>query len=334
MTRSIDDLPRVRINFLPTPLVELKRLADVLNGPRIFMKRDDLTGLALGGNKTRKLEFLLGEALSQNCGAVITGGAMQSNHCRQTAGAAAAAAVGLECHLALGGEQPPFANGNLLLDRLFGAIIHWCGDQTKGERIPEIAEQLRSKGRKPYVIPYGGSNAVGAMGFVAAIAELERQLAVQNDTVDFSIIPSSSGGTHAGMTVGVDIYDLPTKIIGIGIDKGKSGEPPYESELAALADQIAKELGLALRYTESSFQMRYDYFGQGYGAVSELEREAMNLTAMHEGILLDPVYTGRAMGGLIDMIRNKEFTSSDTVLFWHTGGTPALFQYARELIPG
>jgi len=294
------------------------------------MKRDDLTGLALGGNKTRKLEFLLGEALSQGCDAVITGGAMQSNHCRQTAGAAAA--VGLECHLALGGEKPPFADGNLLLDRLFGAIIHWCGDQTKGERIPKIAEKLRSKGRKPYVIPYGGSNTVGAMGFVAAVAELERQLAAQNDTVDFVIIPSSSGGTHAGMTVGVDIYDLSTQIIGIGIDKGESGEPPYESELATLANQIAKELGLASRYTESLFQMRYDYFGNGYGVVSELEQEAMNLTAMHEGILLDPVYTGRAMGALIDMIRNQEFTSTDTVLFWHTGGTPALFQYARELV--
>jgi len=253
MTQTVDDLPRVRINFLPTPLVELKRLAEVLNGPRIFMKRDDLTGLAMGGNKTRKLQFLLGEALSQNCDAVITGGAMQSNHCRQTAGAAAA--VGLECHLALGGEKPPFADGNLLLDHLFGAIIHWCGEQTKGERIPEIAEKLCSIGRKPYIIPYGGSNAVGAMGFVAAIAELERQLAAQNNTVDFLIIPSSSGGTHAGLTVGIDLYDLPTRIIGIGIDKRESGEPPYESELAALANQIAKELGLASRYTESSFQM-------------------------------------------------------------------------------
>ncbi len=331
MTRSVEDLPRVRINFLPTPLVELKRLAGVLNGPRILMKRDDLTGLALGGNKTRKLEFLLGEALSQGCDAVITGGAAQSNHCRQTAGAAAA--VGLECHLALGGEKPASPDGNLLLDHLFGAIIHWCGDQTKGEHIPEIAEKLRSNGRNPYIIPYGGSNAVGAMGFVTAISELKEQLSARNERVDFVIIPSSSGGTHAGMTVGLDIYDLPTQIIGIGIDKGESGEPPYESELAGLADQIAKELGLAPRYTESDFQMRYDYFGQGYGVVSELEREAMDLTAMYEGILLDPVYTGRAMGGLIDMIRNKEFTSSDTVLFWHTGGTPALFQYAKELTP-
>jgi len=330
MLRSIEDVPRVRINFLPTPLVELKRLSDVLAGPRILMKRDDLTGLALGGNKTRKLEFLLGEALSQGCDAVITGGAAQSNHCRQTAGAAAA--VGLECHLALGGKQPAHPDGNLLLDHLFGAIVHWCGDLTKGERIPDIADKLRLNGRRPYIIPYGGSNVVGAMGFVAAVIELERQLAAQNDAVDVLIIPSSSGGTHAGMTVGVDLCDLPTQIIGIGIDKREPGEPPYESVLATLANQIAKKLGLVPRYTENSFQMRYDYFGGGYGVVSELEREAMDLTAMHEGILLDPVYTGRAMGGLIDMVRNKEFASTDTVLFWHTGGTPALFQYAKELV--
>ena len=329
-TLSINNLPRIQINFLPTPLVELKRLADVLDGPRIFIKRDDLTGLALGGNKTRKLEFLLGEALSQNCDAVITGGAIQSNHCRQTA--AAAAAVGLECHLALGGEQPAFPDGNLLLDYLFGAIIHWCGEQGKGEQIPEIAEKLRSEGRKPYIIPYGGSNAIGAIGFVAAVSELKEQLSAQNNKVDCVILPSGSGGTYAGITVGVDIYDLVMKVIGIGIDRGESGEPPYESELATLANQIAEKLDIESRYTANKFQMRYKYFGEGYGVVGDLEREAIQLVAKYEGILLDPVYTGRAMGGLIDMIRNKEFTSSDTVLFWHTGGTPALFEYARELI--
>ena len=188
MTFDINSIPRIRISFLPTPLGELKRLAHVLDGPRIFIKRDDLTGLGLGGNKTRKLEFLLGEALSQNCDTVITGGAMQSNHCRQTA--AAAAAVGLECHLALGGKHPAFPDGNLLLDYLFGAIVHWCGEQTRGERIPEIAERLRSEGRKPYVIPFGGSNAVGAIGFVAAVSELKKQLLTQNNKVDYVIFPS------------------------------------------------------------------------------------------------------------------------------------------------
>jgi D-cysteine desulfhydrase len=326
----LSDIPRIHINFLPTPLVELKRLADVLDGPRIFMKRDDLTGLGLGGNKTRKLEFLLGEAMNQNCDAVITGGAIQSNHCRQTA--AGAAAVGLECHLALGGEQPAFPDGNLLLDYLFGAIVHWCGEQKKGEQIPEIAEKLCSEGRKPYIIPYGGSNATGALGFVAAVSELKEQISTLNNNLDYVILPSGSCGTHAGITVGVDIYDLSMEVIGIGIDRGESGEPPYESELATLANQIAEKLGIESRYTASKFQMRYEYFGKGYEVVGDLEREAIQLVGKHEGILLDPVYSGRAMGGLIDMIRNKEFSSSDTVLFWHTGGTPALFQFARELI--
>jgi D-cysteine desulfhydrase len=326
---TLSNIPRIQINFLPTPLVELKRLAGVLDGPRILMKRDDLTGLGLGGNKTRKLEFLLGEALSQNCDVVITAGAMQSNHCRQTA--AAAAAAGLECHLALGGEPPAFPDGNLLLDYLFGAVVHFCGEQTKGEKIPEIAEKLRSEGRKPYIIPFGGSNAIGAMGFVAAVSELKDQLSTMSLTVDYVILPSGSGGTHAGITVGVDMYDLSMQVIGVGIDKGESGDPPFESELATLANQIAEKLGIESRYSSSKFQMRYDYFGGGYEVVGELEREAIKLVAKQEGILLDPVYSGRAMGGLIDMIRNREFSSTDTVLFWHTGGTPALFEFAKEL---
>jgi D-cysteine desulfhydrase family pyridoxal phosphate-dependent enzyme len=327
---NLNKIPRVQVTFLPTPLVELKRLSDVLGGPRIWIKRDDLTGLALGGNKTRKLEFLLGDALSQNCDAVITGGAIQSNHCRQTS--AAAAAVGLECHLALGGEQPEFPDGNLLLDYLFGATIHWCGEQRKGERIPEIAENLRAQGRKPYMIPFGGSNAIGALGFVAAIAELAEQLMAHNTRVDYIVIPSSSGGTHAGMTVGAGMYAPSTQVIGIGIDRGEPGEPAYESELAALAREVAEKLGVESRHAASDFQMRYKYLGGGYGVVGDLEREAIQLVAKYEGVLLDPVYSGRAMGGLIDMIRSKEFAPSDTVLFWHTGGTPALFEYAKELV--
>ena len=329
MKFSMENLSRIQINLLPTPLVELKRLSAVLGGPRIFMKRDDLTGLGLGGNKTRKLEFLLGDALSQNCDVVITGGAIQSNHCRQTA--AASAAAGLECHLALGGKRPAFPNGNLLLDYLFGAIVYWCGEQKRGEQIPQIAEKLRSEGRRPYIIPFGGSNAIGAMGFVAAVNELKNQIKAMNNMVDYVILPSSSGGTHAGLTVGVDIYSISTEVIGIGIDRGESGNPAYESELAILANKIAEKLNIQSRYTPDQFQMRYEYFGGGYKAVSDLEREAIQLVARNTGILLDPIYSGRAMGGLIDMIRNKQFSSSDTVLFWHTGGTPAIFEFAREL---
>lgn len=331
MAIQIETLPRVFINYLPTPLIEVMRLTQVLAGPRILMKRDDLTGLGLGGNKTRKLEFLLGEAISQHCDVVITGGAVQSNHCRQTA--AAAAAAGLECHLALGGERPAYAEGNLLLDCLLGAHIHWCGEQKKGEQIPNIAAKLRSEGRTPYVIPFGGSNATGALGLVAAVSEIKQQLSNRGSRVDYIVIPSGSGGTHAGITVGVDVYDLAAEVIGVGIDKGSPGEIPYESELAALANQTAEKLGAEPRYHAGDFRVTYRYFGGGYGVVGDLEREAIRLVARTEGILLDPVYTGRAMGALIDMIRKKEFASGDTVLFWHTGGIPALFDYAKDLAP-
>lgn len=331
---SLSGAPRLRLGLLPTPLIELRRLAAALGGPRLCMKRDDLIGLALGGNKIRKLEFLLGEALAQGCDAVITGGATQSNHCRQTA--AAAAVAGLECHLALGGAPPPIPEGNLLLDHLFGAVIHWCSEERKGERIPEIARELAGAGRRPYVIPYGGSNAVGALGFVAAAAELRDQLSGLGHGIDAVVVPSSSGGTHAGLTVGVDLCGLSQQVIGVGIDKGEAGDPPYEAALARLANQVAERVGLArpgreTPYAPADFHVRHEYYGGGYGVVGDLEREAIRLTARHEGILLDPVYTGRAMGGLIDLIRRGEFRPSDNVLFWHTGGIPALFGYAREL---
>lgn len=331
MSSKIDQLPRINLTFLPIPLVEMKNLSRILGGPRIFIKRDDLTGLALGGNRSRKLEFLLGEALSQNCDVVVTGGAMQSNTCRQTA--AAAAAANIECHLALGGAPPEFPTGNLLFDYLCGAIIHWCGADQKGEQIPQIAAKLYSQGRKLYSMPFGGSNAVGALGFVAAMRELKEQMQAQNINIDTIILPSSSGGTQAGMVVGIDLYELPLQVIGIGIDRKDSGGPAYEAEMAILADQITEKLGRAPRYVAGRFKMRYDYAGSGYGVVGDLEREAIRLVARYEGILLDPVYTARAMGGLIDMFRKKEFGAGDTILFWHTGGTPALFEHARELWP-
>ncbi len=328
----LDRFPRTRLTFLPTPLVELRRLGRLLGGPRLLMKRDDMTGLGLGGNKTRKVEFLLGEALAQGCDTVITGGATQSNHCRQTS--AAAAAAGLECHLALGGTRPDTPGGNLLLDLLFGAVVHWCGENRKGERIPEIAEELRAKGRVPYVIPYGGSNAVGALGLVAAIVELRGQLEEQGQKVDCLVVASSSGGTHAGMVVGLDLCGLAARVVGIGIDKGGPGEGRYESRLAALANEVAALLHLESRYTEDRFDVRNDYLGAGYGAVGDLEREAIRLVARHEGVLLDPVYTGRAMGGLVDLIRKGEFGKDETVLFWHTGGAPAVFAYGQDLLIG
>ena len=327
---NIDDFPRARFNFLPTPLVELKRLSRALGGPRIFIKRDDLTGVAMGGNKTRKLEFLLGEALQQGCDTVLACGATQSNLCRQTAGAAAAA--GLQCHLALGGSRPDLVDSNLLLDCLLGATIHWCGEYSKGETLPEIAAELRAAGRRPYLITYGGSTPTGALGFVAAMAELKEQLSTLQVDLDVLVLPTSSCGTQAGMAVGMAASRLGTRIIGIQIDRDAPGDPSFEDQLAELANQTARKLGLGRDFRDLDFQVRYEWVGAGYEVVSDAMREAVALTAKLEGVLLDPIYTGRAMAGLIGMIRKGELTAAHKVLFWHTGGLPAIFRFAGEML--
>jgi len=323
----LNTFPRERLGFFPTPLVELPRLSKELSGPAIFMKRDDQTGLALGGNKTRKLEYLLGDAIAKGCDTVITAGAAQSNHCRQTA--AAAAKLGLDCHLVLGGEKPDELNGNLLLDRILGAKFHWAGKHRKGEDIPEISDRLLKQGRRPYVIPYGGSNEIGALGFAAAAEELTNQL----NGPDFThiVFASSSGGTQAGLMLGKAILGRDWQLVGIEIDKGETGDPPFGEQVLSLANRTAKMLGENHPFTEAELILNRDYLGEGYGVIGDAEREAIATTARTEGILLDPVYTGRAMAGLFGMIRSGEICSNDRVLFWHTGGAPALFACANEL---
>ena len=361
--------PRRRLAFLPTPIVELPRLSRFLGGPRIYVKRDDQTGLAFGGNKTRKLEFLVGEALAQGCDTLITGGAAQSNHCRQTA--AAASVAGLECHLALGGEAPEVPGGNLLLDGLLGATIHWGGPRRKGEDIPLIAAELRKEGKQPYIIPYGGSNPVGALGYVEAAREATAQLAALDLGPAAIVFASSSGGTHGGLEVGARLFGLGSRLVGVAIDKF-GGEGPslaerikdiIERTWALFADaasspsrkgasppQPASGSGHRSAPAPASpptpapaagstplpaFEpiLREEFLGGGYGVVGEAEREAIGLAARMEGLLLDPVYSGRAFAGLLSMIRSGEFKASDSVMFWHTGGSPALFPYARDLLP-
>lgn len=326
---NYDHIARESLGFFPTPLVELSRLSKKLDGPTIFMKRDDNTGLALGGNKTRKLEFIIGDALAKGADTIITAGAAQSNHCRQTA--AAAASLELECHLVLGGKEPEQASGNLLLDKIFGCHIHWAGANRKGEDIPSIVEQLISQGKKPYVVPYGGSNELGALAFVEAFKELESQ----RDSMDLSFthifFASSSGGTQAGLMLGNKIFNSPYQIVGINIDKGETDKVPFDQYTLALANRTAELIGANYEFSESDLILNADYVGEGYGVVGALENEAIALTAQTEGILLDPVYTGRAMGGLIDMIRTGQIKKTDRVLFWHTGGAPALFAYSNDL---
>ncbi len=323
------NFPKKNIGFFPTPLHKLENLTKYFNRPSIYIKRDDMTGLAFGGNKTRKLEFLMGDALSKNCDCVITGGASQSNHCRQTA--AAAAQSGLECHLALGGEEPDSFTGNLLLDKLFDAKIHWCGEFRKGEKIPAIYSHLAAKGKKPYIIPYGGSNKIGALGFVEAMGELKSQSEEMKIKIDKIIFASSSGGTHSGMIVGNILYNLNSTLIGVQIDKSENEDKPYSSLIAELANEILTELDIKRNVNEKDLILRNEFMSDGYGIVGELERNAIKLLAGKEGILVDPVYTGRVFGALMNMIENKEFSKGENVLFWHTGGTPALFSYYDKL---
>lgn len=327
MDSLLCNIPKVNILNLPTPLSRLSRLSQYLGGPEIYLKRDDLTGLGLGGNKTRKLEFLLGEAISMGCDTIIMHGDIQSNCCRQAA--AAAAATGLKCHLALSGKKPEAAEGNLLLDYIFGAEIHWCGDYVNGEIVPEIAKELMSKGHKPYIIPYGGSNSTGVLGFATAVCEIAEQLERINTNIDYIITPSSSGGTHAGIVLGVDLCRLKTKVIGIGIDKNVSGG--YEALLAALANKAAERIEFNKRYSAEDFEMDYSYFGAGYGVIGDLEKDALYLTGKYEGILMDPVYNGRAMGALMDMIRKDRFKKGENILIWHTGGIQAVFMRSGEI---
>lgn len=323
------ELPRQPLGFFPTPLHELANLSRVLGGPRIFIKRDDQTGLAFGGNKTRKLEYIIGKALAEGADTLITAGAGQSNHCRQTV--AAAASLNLECHLLLGGSKPEQANGNLLLDQLLGAQIHWSGEHRKGEDIPVLFEQLRKNGRKPYVVPYGGSNELGATGFVEALCELDSQTFEMQIDFDHIVFASSSGGTHAGLLVGKSLLKKNFALTGIAIDKVGSAEKTVAELIIDLANATATSLEADLSFSPSDLSLNENYTGAGYGIIGEAEKEAIRLTAKHEGILLDPVYTGRAMAGLIDLIRKGHFTKDEFVLFWHTGGAPALFASANEL---
>jgi D-cysteine desulfhydrase len=325
----IESRARFSLAQLPTPIEKLKSLSRELGGPELLIKRDDQTGLALGGNKTRKLEFLVGQALEQGADTLVTAGAAQSNHCRQTA--AAAARAGLRCELLLNGTRPQLPNGNLLLDDLLGARIHWVQRSEREAKLSKIPDELRKQGGKPYVIPVGGSNGVGATGYVLAMIELAEQLNRLNQRVDHVVFASSSGGTQAGVVVGAKVTGFDGKLHGVRIDKDDE-RAIYERELAEIANETAKYVDFDAQFTAKDFNVAYDYLGSGYGIVSDLEREAIRLLASREGVIVDPVYTGRAMGALLDLIRKKAFRPDETVLFWHTGGAPALFAYAEDLV--
>jgi D-cysteine desulfhydrase family pyridoxal phosphate-dependent enzyme len=318
------NLPRIKIAQLPTPIEPLPRLGAELGGLRLLVKRDDQTGLALGGNKTRKLEYLMAEAQANGARSVLSTGAVQSNHCRQTA--AAAARLGLSCTLVLAGDPPDAPSGNLLLDQLLGAKILYVTREQRDQRLQQAFEEAWSAGQRPYLVPYGGSNPTGAAAYAYALQELLQQ----ELHPDWIVFASSSGGTQAGLVAGAHLLGYPGRILGISVDEPAT---VLQTRVAELASETAERLGKPRQFSSAEIMINDDYLGGGYGVLGPEEIAAIQLFARREGLLLDPVYTGRAAVGLIDLARKGFFKAGETVLFWHTGGTPALFaEKYRELV--
>jgi D-cysteine desulfhydrase len=323
VSERLSELPRVSLLPWTTPLHPMDRLREALGGvskvPRLYIKRDDQNGIALGGNKLRKLEFLLGDAIAQGCDLLMTAGAAQSNHCRQTA--AVGAMYGIETHLCLRGPEPAKPTGNLILDDWLGARLHFAPPGASVMAFMEsLAEELRAAGRKPYPIPIGGSNAVGSVGFAAAAQELGAQLPDSEASV---IVATGSGGTQAGLEVGTRLFCPGVRVIGVGV-----GEPDtisWNVDVANLANAVAERLGSDLRLTPDDIECPMDWMGPTYAAPTQDCDDAIRLLARTEGIFLDPIYSGKAFAALLDLCRKGRFGPDATVIFWHTGGTPALF---------
>ncbi len=318
-------IPRIRLAHLPTPIEALPRLSAELHGPCLLVKRDDQTGIALGGNKIRKLEYVLAEAQANGARTLVTVGGAQSNHCRQTA--ALAARFGMDCILVLSGEPEHNFNGNVLLDHLFGAQIIWTTLPERENVLKAAFEQAWAEGKRPFLIPLGASTPAGAVGYTTAFKEF----IAQGVDADWIVVASSSAGTQAGLVLGAKSSGWKGKILGISIDH-PAGE--LQGEVARLAVEAAERLDLTLRFDPDEILVNDGYLGGGYAVMGESEIEAIRLFARTDGLLLDPVYTGRAAAGMIDLIRQGFFKEKDRILFWHTGGTPALFAepYASVLI--
>ncbi|MEM6853118.1 MAG: D-cysteine desulfhydrase family protein [Planctomycetota bacterium] len=328
--------PRVRLAHLPTPIQPWPRLSDALGGPQLWVKRDDLTGLATGGNKTRKLEFLVADALEAGADSLITAGGPQSNHCRQTA--AAAAQLGLAAHLVLGGDPPPPENiqGNLFLDQLLRATTHFVDKTQRNAKMELLADELRAAGRSPYVIPVGGSNAIGTLGYVAAMFELAEQLNAMPDVrFDRIVMATSSGGTQAGLTLGAKMIGFDGPVTAISIDQAPEDADTFtfRDHVRDTANACAELLNSDVNTSGDDLRINHDYLGGGYGVVGPPEIEAVNLLATREGQFVGPVYTSRALAGLIDLIRNGQIDRNETILFWHTGGDAALHAYTSNFTP-
>ena len=320
--------PRLRFAHLPTPLEPMDRLSDLLGGPRLWIKRDDCTGLGGGGNKTRKLEFLMGEALAQGADTIITQGAQQTNHGRQTA--AIAAKLGLRCIILLEQrvqtDDPDYRkNGNVLLDKLFGAELreHPAGGDMNAAMEP-VAEEVRRAGGRPYCIPGGGSNTVGALGYVNCALELVHQANEQGLVIDHVVHATGSAGTQAGLVCGLEALNSHVPVLGIGV---RAPRPRQEENVHKLAQATAEKLGVKGGIDRERVVANCDYVGDGYGIPTQGMIEAVKTFARAESILLDPVYSGKWADGLIDLVGKGFFPKAANVVFLHTGGATGLFAY-------
>ena len=320
--------PRVFLAHLPTPLERLDRLSKELGGPEIWIKRDDCTGLSTGGNKTRKLEFLMAEAEALGADMIVTQGATQSNHARQTA--AFASKLGMNCHILLedrtGSKDPNYKhNGNVFLDHLHGATaeLRDAGLDMNAEA-ENVADTLRAGGRKVYTIPGGGSNATGALGYVNCALELIHQANERGLKIDHLVHATGSAGTQAGLIVGLKAMNAGIPLLGIGV---RAPKPKQEENVFKLAEATAEKLGCPGVVARGDVVANTDYVGEGYGFPTDGTIEAIEMFAQLEGILLDPVYSGKGAAGLIDLIRKGHFKKDQRIVFLHTGGSAALFGY-------
>lgn len=322
-------LPRLRLAHLPTPLEPMPRLGAELGLTSLWVKRDDCTGLGLGGNKVRKLEFDLAAAQSAGADCIVCGGVVQSNTARQVA--AACAKLGLDCHLGIMSGRVPHtepgydANGNILLDRLYGAVIHaipWTEDRNAPLRA--IVSDLQRSGRRPYLVPYGASDARGAMGYVLAAEEITT---ARPDTA-WIVHASGSAGTQAGLLAGLLALNHPARVIGIDVDAQAAR---VAADVRRIGHDAASLLGLADRWTDDRVEVAADWCGPGYGLPDATTEEALRRAARLEGLALDPVYAGKGMAGLIGLAQAGRFRPNDTVVWIHTGGAPGLFAYPHTM---
>jgi len=329
----LSKFPRVSLGHFPTPLEYMPRLSKHLGGPDLWVKRDDCTGLATGGNKTRKLEYSMAAALEAGADTIITVGAVQSNHVRQTA--AAACKLGLACEVLLEHrvEDPsePYANsGNVFLDKMFGANLReYPGGSDFDTAMNEVAAEIKASGGKPYIVPGGASNTIGALGYVNCAIELLDQAKEHDLSIDHIVTATGSAGTQAGLIVGLKALQSDIPLLGIGVNAPKDAQ---EEKVYALACETAEFIGKPGIVAREDIVANCNYVGAGYGVPTDSMNEAIMMLARFEGLLFDPVYSGKGLAGMIDLIRKGDFDNAKNIVFLHTGGSAALFAYVDQLV--